>query len=165
MGFDSTKLTFISGRNRRWMRAGGVEIAAEAGLRELRHLGRDLVRDHRDDAAAAERHQRDGDGVVAREHSELRRDLVDHVRHLPDVARRFLHADDVLDLRQPRQRGGLDVHAGAPLHAVDDDRQPDGRGDRPVVLVEAFLGGLVVVRRHREDAVGAHALELAAPAR
>ncbi len=63
--------------------------------------------------------------------------------------------------RQARQRGGLDVHAGAALHAVDDDRQADGGGDGFVVLVQAFLRGLVVVRRDGEDAVRAQLLELA----
>ena len=68
--------------------------------------------------------------------------------------------DDVVDLREALQRCGLDVDAGAALHAVDDDRESDGRGDRLVVLVQAFLRGLVVVRRDGEDAVGAQALRL-----
>ena len=62
---------------------------------------------------------------------------------------------------QARQRGGFHVDAGAPLHAVHNDRAADGRGDGLVVLVEAFLGGLVVVGRDGEDAVRAQALQFA----
>ena len=40
-----------------------------------------------------------------------------------------------------------------------------GLGDRLVVLIQTFLRGLVVVRRHREDAVGAELLAFAARVR
>ena len=60
--------------------------------------------------------------VVAGEHREIVGGPGADVRHLRDVAGGFLHADDVLDRGQALQRGGLDVHAGAALHAVDDDR-------------------------------------------
>ena len=39
----------------------------------LRHLGRHLVRRHRDDAAAADRHQRQRHRIVAGQHDEVRR--------------------------------------------------------------------------------------------
>ncbi len=84
-----------------------------------------LVRDHRDDARAAQRDQRNRDGIVAGEHDEVRRAPGGSRWPSGDVAGGFLHADDVVDLGQALQRGGLDVHAGAALHAVDDDGQRD----------------------------------------
>ena len=62
---------------------------------------------------------------------------------------------------EARERRRFDVHAGAALHAVDDDRQRHGGGDGLVVLVEAFLRGLVVIGRDGENAVDAEAFELA----
>ena len=50
---------------------------------------------------------------------------------------------------------GFDVHAGAALHAVDHDRQRHRARDRFVVLIQALLRGLVVVRRDGEHAVDA----------
>ena len=66
IGFDSTKFTSISGRYWRCNCARAGEIVRESSCAdEAGHLRRNLVRDHRDDAAAAERDQRDGDRVVA----------------------------------------------------------------------------------------------------
>ena len=100
-----------------------------------------------------------------REHGEIAADFVEHRRHLADVARGFLHADDVVDFGEALQRGRLDVDAGAALHAVDDDGQADGGGDGFVVLIQAFLRGLVVVRRDGENAVGAQVLAVRARVR
>jgi hypothetical protein len=84
-----------------------------------------------------------------------------HAGHLGDVAGSFLHPHDVGDGCQARERRWLHIHAGAPLHAIHDDGQADGRGDRLIVLVEAFLGGLVVVGRDGEDAAHAQVFEFA----
>jgi hypothetical protein len=77
------------------------------------------------------------------------------VGHLEDVARRLLDADDLRQLRQPLGGRRLDVAAGAARHVVEHDRQVRVGSNRRVVLVDAFLRRLVVVRRHRQDAVGA----------
>ena len=71
-----------------------------------------------------------------------------------------LTPDDVVDFRKPLQRGRLDVHAGAALHAIYNDGQLDRRCDRLVVLVQTFLRRLVVIRRDGENAIGAHRLDL-----
>ncbi len=82
-----------------------------------------------------------------------------------DVARRFLDADDVRDRRRRTSVAGLDVAAGAAGHVVDDDRQADRVGDRAVVLEQPFGRGLVVVRRHRQDARRASVAHAAAQLR
>ena len=48
----------------------------------------------------------------------------------------FLDADDVGNLRQPRQRGSLDVRAGSSGHVVQDERQVDLLGDRQELVLE-----------------------------
>ena len=84
-----------------------------------------------------------------------------HFAHLLDVAGRFLHADDVRDGREPHERGGIDVAAGAARHVVHDDRQRRALGDGFVVLEETVGRGLVVVGRHGKQAIRAGALHLA----
>src|SRR6266850_1464008 len=130
-------------------------------LHDVRHLRRRHVRRHRDDAAAAHRHRGHRQRVVAAEQDELARGRREDLAHLDDVAGGFLHADDVGDCREPDDRRDVDVDARAPRHVVDDDRQPRRVGNRLVMLVEAFRRRLVVVRRDREDAVGADLLDVA----
>jgi len=65
---------------------------------------------------------------------------------LRNVAGCFLNANDVRNLSQPQQGGGLDVDGGARLHAIDNNRQRGGFGDGAVMLIESFLRRLVVVR-------------------
>ena len=73
IGFDSTKLTCISGSSAWCTARAAAKSPRSAASTMLHHLGRDLVRRHRDDAAAADRHQRQRQRVVAREHEEVRR--------------------------------------------------------------------------------------------
>ena len=87
--------------------------------------------------------------------------MLNHIRHLRDVTGSFLNAHDIFDLREPRQRARLDVHTGAPLHAVHDDRNPHRRCNGLEVQVKAFLCRLVVVRSHRENSARPQALDFA----
>ena len=77
------------------------------------------------------------------------------------VHRRFLGRHDVRNLRQPQRRLDRHVHAGARRHVVEHDRQLHAFGDRLEVLIQAFLRRLVVVRRDREQPVGADAFHVA----
>src|SRR6185312_2143498 len=120
-------------------RAGGGEIAVIGGADELRHRAGDFVRDYGDEAASAERDERNSEGVIAREDGESFRKLMRHVRNLRDVAGGFFHARNGGDLREAREGGGFDVDAGAPLDVIDDDGNADGFSDRLVMLVEALL--------------------------
>ena len=167
MGFDSTKLISISGRYWRCRSCGRRRNRSPE--RELRQLASSRAGISFETTEMMPRPPSAISGMVMASSPErtvnVRRNLVDHRGHLADVARRFLHADDVVDLRQALQRGRLDVDAGAALHAVDDDRQRDAGGDRFVVLIQAFLRGLVVVRRDGEDAVARPAASVRARAR
>ena len=73
-GLDSTKLHLHEAAAACWCQsARGREVAALGGFDHLHHLGRHLVRRDRNDAAAANRHQRQRQRVVARQHDEIRR--------------------------------------------------------------------------------------------
>src|SRR5208282_3432265 len=95
--------------------------------------------------------ERDRDRVVAGEDDEAVRDAFEHDRHLRNASRGFLDADDVVDFGEALHGGRLDVDAGAAGNVVKDDRQRNGCGDRFVVLVQALLRGLVVIRADGED--------------
>ena len=70
-GLDSQKFTCMR-PSRRWcMRPGRGEVAALGGFHHVGHLARDLVRAHRDDAVAADSHERQRERVVARQHQEV----------------------------------------------------------------------------------------------
>ena len=64
------------------------------------------------------------------------------------------------DRAQADDGGDVHVDAGAAGDVVDDDRQRHRVGDRLVMLEQPFRRGLVVVRRDRQDAVGAGARHL-----
>src|SRR6266581_6560053 len=81
--------------------------------------------------------------------------------HLRDVAGGFLDAHDVFDCGEALYRCGLDVHAGAPLHAVKNDGQRHGCRDGAIVLIQTLLRRLVVIRSDGEYAVGAKSGKLA----
>src|SRR3990170_4672335 len=130
-----------------------LPVAVERGVHQLGGLPRQEVRDDRDDAVAADGHEREGDVVVAREHREVGAARGDHLAHLVERARRLLHAGDVLDVaRAALERRRLDVDGRAALDVVDEDRDRDGLGDRAEVAGEAVLGRLVVVGVHDERA-------------
>jgi hypothetical protein len=74
-----------------------------AQFHDLRHLRRCLVGCDGHDAAATDRHVRDGDRVVAAQYDEIIRRRRDELRHLHQVAGR-LDADDVRDFGEPRRR-------------------------------------------------------------
>jgi len=72
-----------------------------------------------------------------------------------EVRRRVLHADDVLELIEPRHRGVRHIDHGARRDVVDQDRDADSVVHGLEVLVEPFLRRLVVVGRDHEQRVGA----------
>ena len=119
-GSTSTKLTSISGRNWRWILRARGEVAGVGETREFRHLGRGF-RFEATEMMPRPPSAISGIVMASSPDSTMKRsgNTVDDVGHLADVARGFLHADDVVDLGQAHQRGGLDIDAGAALHAVD----------------------------------------------
>src|SRR4029079_2299109 len=77
--------------------------------------------------------------------------------HLSHIPRCFLDARDVWHRAQPLDGGDIDVDASPSGDVIDDDRHPDGFGDRFVMLEETFGSGFVVVRSDGQDAVRAGA--------
>src|SRR5713101_5784903 len=141
--------------------ARAIKIALESEPRELRHFRRNFVRNDGDDAAATQRDQREGDGVVAGKNGEVMRDSVENDGHLRHVAGGFLDAHDVFDCGEALYRCGLDVHSGAALHAVKNDGQRHRFSNGAIVLIQTLLRRLVVIRSDGEYAVGAEGGKLA----
>src|SRR5712692_5721975 len=136
------------------------KIIFQARLSEASHFGGDFVRGHGDYSAPAECNQRQRDGIITRDDAEPFGHLLHDGGHLADVARGLFDAHDVIYLGESFERGRLHVYTCSPLYAIDHHREGHGRGDSLEVLVETFLGRLVVIGRDREDAVHAHVLEL-----
>jgi hypothetical protein len=117
------------------------------------------VRRHRHDADAAELEERERDRVVAGVEVEPR--LLGDEPRLVEVVVRLLDGDDVLDLGEPRHRGGLHVDHD-PRRDVVVDHRPVRRGrDLLHVADDGPLRRLVVVRRDDEDPVDAEPRRLA----
>ena len=152
------KFTSISGSSAWCSARAAAKSPASAASTSRRHPVRHDVGGHGNHAAAADRHQRQRQRIVAAQDLEVRRHAAADLAHLRHVAGRFLDADDVGDRGEPGQRSRLDVAAGAARHVVDDDRQRGPRGNRPVVLEQAFLRRLVVVGRHRQQPLDAERL-------
>ena len=105
---------------------------------------------------AAECHDRQRRGVVAREHPEVGAAELDDAQPLVDRARGFLDADDVLHLGETRDGLGRHVHARAARDVVEDERQVGAASAIALVVLDvAVLGRLVVVGADQQRAVGA----------
>src|SRR5262249_6166783 len=109
--------------------------------------------------ATAESDERERQRIIAGQNEEIAGNLIEDRAHLGDAARSFLDADDVFDLREANDGGGLNVDTSAALNAVENDRQIDASSDSFEMLVETLLRRFVVVGRDREEAVGAKRFE------
>ena len=139
-----------------------LEVALQRGVHHVGGLARDDVGDDRDDAVAADRQQRQGDVVVAREYGEVRTAGGDDLAHLVQATGRFLHAGDVATVAdQPGQRRRLHVDRGAALDVVEEDRKRHRLGHRSEVAIEPLLRRLVVVRVDDQRPGGACPLGMA----
>ena len=100
-------------------------------------------------------HEAQRRGILARQQVELRPHRKALLRGTCEVRGRILHPDDVL--QREAARHGLDRHVDdrAGGNVVDDDGDIDRVVDRLVVLVEAFLGRLVVIGRDDQHCIGA----------
>ena len=145
--------------------AGRVPGAGERAFRELHHQVGRFVRHDGHDPVGAQRNQGQGHGVVPRQHAESRRPVAQDGHDLGQVARCFLHRDDVVRLpRQSEDGRGGDVRCRATRHVVEHHRHVShGVGDGPEVRLEPGLGGLVVVRGHDEQRVGSGGARRAGP--
>ena len=129
------------------------KIVLQGEPSEEGHLRGNFVGSDGNDAATTERDERESDGVVPREYEEIAGDGVEDGGHLSDVSRGFLDSGDVLEAGEALHGGGLDVDAGASLNAIENDGKGNGGGQGFVMLVKAFLRGLVVIRRSGENRI------------
>ena len=97
--------------------------------------------------------------IIAREHEEIFRHLLDHLRHLGNISGSFLHADDVLDFGERRSVGGsmFTLVRGGTLYRMIGSEIAVSNGLE--VVVQPFLRGLVVVGRDGKNSVRAQALD------
>ena len=138
--------------------AGTVHVAVHRRLTHGGHLRRRHIGGHRDVAVAAGQNQLQGGGVVAGIDQEIvAAALTDFPRAL-QVAGGFLDADDVRHLGETLHGFRQQVAGGAAGHVVENLRDVHRPGHGQEMLIEAFLGRLVVVRRHQQAGVGAVAL-------
>ena len=134
--------------------ARGGPVIIQRGAGERGHFVRNFVGGNRDDADAAQRDDRQSDGVVAGEDEKCFGHGVDGLGNLGHVAAGFFDAHDVGNLGQARQGCGFEVRGGAAGHVVENDGLvADGLGDGFEMAVLALLRGLVVVGRGGEDGV------------
>src|ERR1700712_5074072 len=98
--------------------------------------------------------------VIAGVHQEVAAHAGQDVPGALQVTGGFLDGDDVLDRGQADHRLCRHVTGRAARYVVENLRDVDGFGDVLEVLVQAFLGRLVVVRRHQQAGVGAGVLRV-----
>ena len=138
---------------------GLSDVATDGRHAQIVHQARCHVGRHADVACAAAQHQGHGSGVIAREHGELFGYIADQPLGAFDVAGGFLDTDDPGHLGQAQHGLVLQIGHGATGHVVKNNRQ--GRhsfSDGLEVLVQAFLGGSVVVGHHLQLGIGPYFL-------
>ena len=117
-------------------------------------LAREGVSDDRNDTHSAQRDEREGDAVIARNDVEVGWFVLDDVIHLRDVARSLLDGNHVLEVAGNAQGGfGRHVHTCTAGHVVEHDRQFRSFGNGLVVLVDTLLRRFIIVRYYGEDGV------------
>ncbi|MNM91872.1 hypothetical protein D3C81_1041830 [compost metagenome] len=156
VGFDEQRL--VQRHQAVVDRAGFGGIATHGGGAQVAHGARSDVGGHRDVAATAHQHQLDSGGVIAGIDQEVLADAVQHFLAALQVASGFLDADDVLHLGQTLDGLRQHVAGGTAGHVVEDLRDRHGFGDMAEMLVQAFLGRLVVVRGHQQAGIRATGL-------
>ena len=134
-------------------------IAREPRVAHVVHFLRLHIRPNRNNAAAAQRHHGQNDIVVAREHAEVIGQVARDFRRIANIARSLFDAESVGMLRQAR-----DILLGnrAPRttrHVVQDTGNINRIEHRGEMTVDALFVRLVVVRRDKQQTIGAHLLE------
>src|SRR5690606_25450391 len=96
-----------------------------------------------------------GGGIVTGVDQEVVATTLANLTHPVEVAGGFLDADDVRHLAQALDGFRQHVAGGAAGHVVENLRDIHRPGDGQVVLVQAFLGRLVVVGRYQQAGIRA----------
>ena len=135
-----------------------LPLARERRVNHLRHGAGRFVRRDGNQTVRAERHHRERQRVVARQHEKTAGPAAQNFHYLREVPRSLFDRDDVLDVaREAERRLRRDVRRRSPRHVVEHDGRRGHRfGDGAEVLIESLLRRLVVVRRDDEHRVRAH---------
>ncbi len=134
------------------------EIGLRGRVIKRHHRRRGDVRGHRNHAVTAVRHVTQQRRIVTRDEREARRDVDAQLAHAVHGAGGVLDADDVGQLGQACDGVVAHVDDGAARHVVQHHRNFDVVVQRLEMLVQTFLGRLVVVGRNDQDGVGADGL-------
>ena len=119
------------------------EISFQSRLDHRQQIAWNNIASHRNDPLGSDAHHRQGQRVIAAEDRQVR--CVEDLRALIERSGGFLDHRDVRNFRKLGDRLGLDVLGRTARDVVDTVGDADFRGDCFEVLVEASLGGLVVV--------------------
>ena len=134
------------------------KVVVQTELADLVHLLRTDVREYRDNAQSAQRHEGYGLIVVAGiDIQTVSAERADQ-RYLGDIAACFLRRADIGMLAEFRVGLGLDVAARSGRNIVENNRQIDSIGDHVEMLDQTCLRGLVIIGRHGQQRVRAGSL-------
>ena len=147
------KQAFAEGKELVVPSAGGDEIAFENQIGHGLYVGRDDIGNDADDTLAADRADGQRERIVAGKNRQVAAcgDLAGHI----EAAGGFLDGDDIFDCGKANDRVGRHARAASAGNIVEDHRKIDFFGDGLKVLVEAFLRGLIVIRRNLQRGIGA----------
>ena len=88
----------------------------------------------------------------------MARSIADDIHDLAEISRSLLDGDNIPNFRKAKDGFCFDISTRPPGHVVDDDGNIFSFGNRFEVLVIPLLRRLVVIRTHRQHAVGAQLL-------
>ena len=125
-----------------------------ASIRYLLHALGQHIADGGDDALSPQSHHIHRSRIIPREHREALRSPLDDAGYLIQVPGGFLDCHDVLTIPSQAQ-GGVSAHVdGTPAgDVIQDDGQVSGCGYGLEVLVEPFLGRLVVIGHDAHEGI------------
>ena len=136
--------------------------ALDVPLEDHAHHGLDLLANYvgrnAHDPIAAGAHDRECLIVVTGPDPEAVRRAVDNPGYLHRIAGRLFHADDVVYLRESESCGVVHVKRSSRGHIVENAGQGSGGRNRLEMLVQPFLGRLVVRRDSQQKSVRADLL-------
>ena len=160
-GFELAEHRIVQRHEAILQRQRGPVVAGKAGVLEFGTHARSNIRNDRNAAVAPVRHEAQGRGVLARQHHEVGAHRRPLLRSAREIGGRVLDADYVLQCEAARH--GVDAHVDhrAARYVVDHDGDVDRIVDSLEMLVEPFLGRLVVIGRDNQHRRGTDLLGVA----
>ena len=140
---------------------GSGEIPRKIAVYQLLNFGGNQVRGHADHSDSPGGHERQGKGVISRKDLKGRWESGPKLINPLDTPSGLLDGDDVRTIGgQSGHNGDGNLDPASARDAVENDWNGDGIGHRLEVSVEAFRGGLVIVRSHLKGGIGPQSFRL-----